>query len=156
MGIRAILAAGLESSAEGGVASPQGDDPSEPTEKECRLQDMLRHGSMPEIQAKKILLGIDSRDLTSREDIVECLAALVKLFPEEVEKKATDGRTLRLILSTFAAPVRLERLLNFRRARQHIVRKDVDYLAIGTTTNEALHRELNRAFDQVHNYTRLL
>ena len=82
---------------------------------------------------------------------MECLAALVKLFPEEVEKKAPDGRTLRLILSTFAAPVRLERLLNFRRARQHIVRKDVDYLAIGTTTNEALHRELNRAFDQVHN-----
>ena len=51
---------------------------------------------------------------------------------------------------TFAAPARLEWMLNFRHARQDLLRTDTDFMAVGTTTNEALHCELNRAFDQVH------
>ena len=111
---------------------------------------MLEHGSMPELHAKRLLLNIDHACIVNREQIVECLAALVRLFPDEIKKQAPDGRRLHAILVSFAAPARLEWVLNFRRARQHIVRKDVDFLATGTTSNESLHREMNRAFDQVH------
>ena len=41
-------------------------------------------------------------------------------------------------------------MLNFRRARQHLIRKDIDFMATGTTANEALHHELNHSFDLVH------
>ncbi len=111
---------------------------------------MISDGSMPEARAKRILLQLDNRTIARGEDIVECLAALSQLFPQDIQKTAPDGRPLRDVLRTFAAPSRLEWLLNYRRARQHLIRKDADFLAVGTTTNEALHKELNHAFDQVH------
>ena len=72
-----------------------GDNCPEAYDREIRLRDMLQQGTMPELQSKKILLSIETLDITSRVQIVECLAALVRLFPDEVSQKATDGRTLR-------------------------------------------------------------
>jgi hypothetical protein len=71
-----------------------GDNCPEADDREIRLRDLLQQGTMPELQSKKILLSIETLDITSRVQIVECLAALVRLFPDEVSKKATDGRTL--------------------------------------------------------------
>ena len=36
------------------------------------------------------------------------------------------------------------------RARQQLIRSDAEFLACGTTSKEALHKELNAAFDNVH------
>ena len=98
---------------------------------------------MGQVKAKRLLLGLANKSFTSRADIVECIAALASLFPEEMGKTCPDGRKIRDVLHTFTAPPRLEYLLNFRRAKQHLLRKDVDFVATGTAGNEALHKDLS-------------
>jgi len=78
----------------------------EPTAAEAKLLQMISDGDMPEMRAKRVLLGINTRIIRNREDVCERLAALVKSFPEEVRRTATDGRPLQLVLRTFAAPTR--------------------------------------------------
>ena len=47
-------------------------------------------------------------------------------------------------------PVRLEWTLNYRRFQSTLSRREREHLAIGTTANEALRREINSKFDYVH------
>ena len=112
-----------------------------PCAREVAAREMVLNGDMGEVRAKKILLGLNKKQFRSRLDLVECLASLTKLFPDEVNKTCTDGRRIRQVLYTFTSPHRLEWLLNFRRAKQHLVRRDVDFMSTGTTSNEALDKE---------------
>jgi hypothetical protein len=86
---------------------PTGDNCPASTPREDEYRSMLEHGSMPELHAKRLLLNIDHACIVNREQIVECLAALVRLFPDEIKKQAPDGRRLHAILVSFAAPARL-------------------------------------------------
>ena len=113
----------------------------EPDMHEQSLREMITTGSMAEIRAKRILLSMPTRVINSRADIVECIAALTSLFSDEVGRTCPDGRKISSILYTFCAPARLEWLLNYRMARQQIVRQGVEFLGVGTTTNEALHKD---------------
>ena len=109
--------------------------------RETAAREMILNGDMGEVTAKKILLGMGTMLIRSRFDMVQCIVALKKLFPDEVTKMCPDGRRINQVLYTFSAPHRLEWLLNFRRAKQHLVRRDVDFMATGTTSNESLHKE---------------
>ena len=50
---------------------------------------------------------------TNRTQYVNCLAANVKLFLEEVDQTCADGRKLRHVLQAAAEPARIEFLFNF-------------------------------------------
>ena len=55
-----------------------------------------------------------------------------------------------MILYTAANPKRVEWLFNLRRWMARMNQADLQHIAVGTTSNETLHRELNRVFDNVH------
>ena len=79
----------------------------EPTAAESKLLQMIYGGDMPKTRAKRVLLNINTRIVRSSEDMCERLAAPLGLFPDEVHRKAPDGRRLRDALRAFAAPERL-------------------------------------------------
>ena len=66
------------------------------------------------------------------------------------QPQAPDGRRLSEILRSSMQPARLEWMLNFRRFRQTLSLQEREHMAVGTTSNESLHRELNNSFDNVH------
>eukprot|EP00971_Amphidinium_carterae_P317103 6303610-Amphidinium_carterae.1 len=66
-------------------------------------------------------------------------------FDAEIrDRLAFSNRPLRSVLATAAAPNRAEWLLNFPRYASSLTDVRRSTLAIGTTSSEALHRELNR------------
>lgn len=67
-----------------------------------------------------------------------------------IPHQAVDGRALVHHLHTWLAPVRMQWLLNPPKYRWTLPSVDQESLATGTTSNEALHKELNAAFDAVH------
>ena len=86
----------------------------------------------------------------AREDMVNTLAAISSLFPEEMSRRRKAGcPTTRETLGLCAQPERLEWLLNGMR-HNHTVSAPLRLLRpVGTTGNEALHAELNAAFRRV-------
>ena len=67
-------------------------------------------------KAKKLFREINTASApTNRTQYVNYLAAIVKLFPDEVDQTCADGRKLRHVLQAAAEPARIEFLFNFSR-----------------------------------------
>ena len=107
---------------------------------------------MGQADAQTMLDSVDPNVRSqSRAEFVHYLAALVKLFPKEVKRKGAGGRsTIHQVLVRLAEPSKSEWLFNYSRQRQALSRKERELLALGTTSNEALHAELNRWFRTIH------
>ena len=84
-----------------------------------------------------------------RLEFIECIAALVALFPEDCGMKAPGPNTpVKHILLAATHPSRTEWYFNNMRMLHSRGIKHMSMLAVGTTSNEALHREMNNWFRQ--------
>ena len=114
--------------------------------------------NMPAARRKHIIDNIDvSRPFYTRAEFIERLAALTSAYGEEMLRRVTGSNKplCRLLWCASAAP-RVEWLFNTIRMRARLTPREAGLLSSGTTSNEALHAELNRHFrqkQQVHQAT---
>ncbi|CAE7836609.1 unnamed protein product [Symbiodinium sp. CCMP2592] len=125
---------------------------------EEKYRAMILNLSMPHRTANNVLDSLRT-DLPfySRLEFIKCIAALCQRYRTEVERKAAGpNKEIYKILWSSCAPDRLEWLMNNVRARQRIRRSYVKFLPRGTSSNEALHAELNswsRSTNTMHRST---
>ena len=100
---------------------------------------------MSQAKAKRILEALDANTpLLSRITFVETLAAICTCFPNEVSRRVTGtNKEVRKILWAAAAPDRMEWLFNNLRVRHAMTPAQRALLPSGTSSNEALHAEIN-------------
>ena len=111
---------------------------------EKRRRTLIRDGKMNTSEARTLLESIEpDQPWTDRIGFVESLAALTSVFKQEVSKKDTQGNALSTVLYNAADPANVERMLNQMRLVHMVNSRDRTFLASATTTNEALHAELN-------------
>ncbi len=116
---------------------------------ERRVIEAIKAGSMSLVRARRILESMDGdTPFYSRIGFCECLAAIVALYPSEVGKMTATGKVLRHLMWNAAQPSKVEWLLNGTRYRHTAPRRIVSLLPSGATSNESLHAEVNRWFDQ--------
>ena len=113
---------------------------------------------MPAARRKHIIDHLDSsRPFYTRAEFIECLAALTSAHSEEMQRRVTgSNKPLYRLLWCAAAVSRVEWLFNTIRMRARLTPQEASLLSSGTTSNEALHAELNRHFrqtQQVHQAT---
>ena len=85
----------------------------------------------------------------TRVEYIECLAALVALFPDEASKIIPGPKKpVYKVLWNAAAVDRVEWMFNNIRVRHSIPISECQLLSSGTASNEALHAEINRWFKQ--------
>ena len=123
----------------------QGHSPPSLSRQEERLRNQIMDASMGELRAKRVIQNLDpSKPLYCRVTFIEVLAAIVKLHPTEVDRKVTGtAKEVRKVLWAAAAPDRMEWLLNGSRMRHAMDAETRALLPSGTSSNEALHAELN-------------
>ena len=126
----------------------EGEDHKAPTKTEATLLKQVKKRTMAKATAQAVMDGLSSKQrFASRAEFVRCLAALVALFPKELRRKVAGTKsTVHKLLIRTAQPARAEWLFNHQRQRQLLSRAEASQAAMGTTSNEALHRELNRWF----------
>eukprot|EP00435_Cladocopium_sp_Y103_P008302 s3962_g2.t1 len=100
---------------------------------------------MPAGAAEKILGRLNSDvPLFCRVTFIETLAAICAKYDGEVSRKVTGtAKEVRKVLWSACAPERLEYLLNNLRIRHSMDARARCLLPTGTTSNEALHSEIN-------------
>ena len=105
----------------------------------------IANGSMGIRRASAIKKKLDiSTPFRLRVEFLECLAALVALFPQEVRNVAPGpNRKVYDLLATGGLPGRMEWYFNCLRALHSLPREYHALLGSQTTPNEALHGELN-------------
>ena len=117
---------------------------------EEHLRSYIREASMPITRAKAVLARLQlSSPFRDRVEFVESIAALVSLFPEECQRKSPGpNKPVKEILYAATQPSRSEWFFNNLRMLHsgHILNRSL--VAVGTTSNEALHREINNWFRQ--------
>lgn len=85
----------------------------------------------------------------TRVEYIECLAALVAMFPDEVNKAIPGpNKPVYKLLWNAAAVDRVEWMFNNMRVRHTIPLCEYQLLSSGTASNEALHAEVNRWFKE--------
>ena len=121
------------------------------TREESVMRQKLLDRSMSTVRANIIYNRIMSdQPFYSRVEFIEAMAALVVLFPAEVERKVTgSNKPVYKVLWCAAAPDRMEWLLNNIRMRQTVSPAFLSLLPSGSTSNEALHAEINSWFRQI-------
>ena len=115
----------------------------------CREEERARHGilegNMSAAKARRIIEELDAdKPLFCRVTFVEALAAICKLYPDEVNRKVTgSNKEVRKVLWAASAPDRMEWLFNNLRARHAMSSPERALMPSGTASNEALHAEIN-------------
>jgi hypothetical protein len=120
-----------------------------PTAEEKRTSQMILQQDMPEAQAHSVLkqLEVDCPWKTEVQ-FLEAIAALCALFSEELSKVSFSGATLHRLLVNLTAPAKVQWLLNDTRQRHTWDAAEAVLLPSGTTSNEALHHEINAWFHE--------
>ena len=100
---------------------------------------------MKEHDARNILSSLDPTSAFKRRiDFINCIAAICALHRNEVTRKVTGAnKEVYRVLWAACAPDRLEWLMNNVRIRMRFPKKYLPLLPSGTSSNEALHAELN-------------
>ena len=100
---------------------------------------------MPRDRAKEILANIDtSVPFHTRLEFILSVSAICALHCEEVSRKVTGAnKEVYRVLWSACAPDRLEWLMNNVRVRMRCPSEYIPFLPSGTSSNEALHAELN-------------
>lgn len=91
-----------------------------------------------------------------REDVIEAVAAVVSLYPDDTNRKTTTGQTLRVHLANVCRPSRIEWCFNLTRFLHTLGPNSRLLMPSGTCSNESLHAELGGWFDgtvQLHRAT---
>ena len=115
------------------------------TLEEARLRNQIEDSTMRLPAAQKVLQAIDATvPFYLRIDWIRSLAALSSVYSSEVQRIA-PGPNKRVVqlLHTAAAPARTEWYFNNTRIRHLLQVSRLSLLPIGTTSNEALRREIN-------------
>ena len=108
----------------------------------------VQFGTMGLQAARKLQKNLDStRAFDSRGQYMDCLAALVVLYPDEVKKTHSSQRKLKDILATSCYPDRLEYMLNEARFVRKLPAAQREYFQSGVCGNEAFHRETANMFN---------
>ena len=121
-------------------------------------RDKILNCSMAHARAQLVVKALQNdAPFFTRVDFIEGLAALASLHRDEVQKKVTgSNKPLYKVLWSAAAPARIEWYLNATRVRHSMHQGKVSLLPSGTTSNEALHAEINgwfRQTQQIHQAT---
>jgi len=128
---------------------------------EERVRYQIFNCSMPQRTATNILRNIDyAKPWNSRLEFVQAVAALSCVYKDEMNKVAPGpNRKVKELLYTGCSPDRCEWYMNNIRMRHMMSAGDVSLLPSGTSSNEALHYEINSWFRQtqvIHESTVLL
>ena len=119
---------------------------------ETELRNDVTEGTMEPAEAEAIVKGLRHIPyLLDRKSFLRHIAALRVYWGDCMGRKlGTSTGTIGELLTRMCSPSRLEWLFNFRRFLATVPTHRRSVVATGTTTNEALHRELNNVFDDVH------
>ena len=123
-----------------------------------RYRDMMLDFSMSTDESDDILDSLqEDQPFYCRLDFIKCLAALCQRLPTEVSKKiAGANKHVYKILWAACAPDRFEWLMNSLRVRHQMDPSYRWFLPSGTSSNEALHAEINswsRSINVMHRST---
>ena len=84
---------------------------------------------------------------TSKFEFIQALAALTRVFHDDVQNKTeAKSKKLKDVLMSAAAPDRVEWYFNNSRLRHSMRRSYTGLLSSGTSSNESLHFEMNKWF----------
>ena len=128
------------------------------SEREMKYREMITDTSMDLIEANNLLDGLDTNiPFADRLEFIKCLAALCKRYPAEIRRKiAGANKQINKILWSVCAPDRLEWMMNNLRVRHALPSSYHWFLPSGTSSNEALHVEINswsRSINAMHRST---
>jgi hypothetical protein len=114
---------------------------------EKRKVERIRNGSMGLATARDLVKKLDpNRAFDDRAQYMDCLAALVVLYPKEVKKTHTSGRNLKELLASSCHPDRLEYMLNEARFVRKLSASEREVFQRGVCGNEAFHLEMKNTF----------
>ena len=128
------------------------------TEDEMKYREMISDSSMDSRECNGVLDSLDVNvPFNTRLEFIQCLAALCRRYPAEVNRKiAGANKQISKILWSACAPDRLEWLMNNLRVRHALPSSYQWFLPSGTSSNEALHAEINswsRSTNVIHRST---
>lgn len=128
-----------------------GDDRLSLTAPERALREHILSGGMPKKKAREILDRAKEQTVwLTRHDYIESLAALSSTFKDDVGKKLPkSGKKMCHLFWSSATPDNLEWLFNNLRFKHSLTPSQQLLLPSGTTSNEALHAEINNWFRQI-------
>ena len=108
----------------------------------------IEFGTLPRVEAERVQSTLlPNQPFASRLEFITALAALTALFWKEVKRKTTNkSKTLASVLSSAAAPERIEWYFNNMRCRHAAPSAVLSLLGAGSAPSEALHREVNTWF----------
>ena len=114
--------------------------------------------SMSKVRARKLLDELDyETPFVARVSFIRALAAICCLYDREVSRKVTGAnKEVYKVLWSACAPDRIEWLFNNTRVRHMLSGPRLILLPSGTSSNEALHAEINswtRSINSLHRST---
>ncbi|CAE7674583.1 unnamed protein product [Symbiodinium sp. CCMP2592] len=135
-----------------------GRNPNPSNEAEIKYRDMISNSSMTPSESKNILDKLDMQvPFSDRLEFIKALAALCQRYPSEVNKKiAGANKQINKILWSACSPDRLEWMMDNLHVRHAIQPSYRWFLPSGTSSNEALHAEVNswtRSITAMHRST---
>ena len=115
---------------------------------ENKARNQIQDRSMRTSLAEKLLEELDpEKPFWLKLEWIKALAALSAVYKQEVERISPGpNRKIYDLLFTAASGARTEWYFNNIRARHMVLRARLALLPIGTTSNEALHHEINTWF----------
>ena len=136
----------------------KGSNPQPLDAEEEAMRTQILHKSMPEDEAREIIRSMDmNAPLHDRLEFITALAAICSLRKSEVDRKVTGAnKEVYKVLWNACSPERLEWLINNLRIRHSISPELRVFLPSGTSSNEALHAEINswlRTTNSLHRST---
>ena len=128
---------------------------------ENKYREMILDFSMEDQEVDAVLAGLQPNlPFTTRVEFIKCLAALCARYSHEVSRKAAGpNKEIYKILWSACSPDRMEWLMNHIRTRHNVNASYLAFLPSGTSSNEALHAELNswsRSTNAMHRSTLVL
>ena len=128
---------------------------------ENKYREMILDVSMEDQEVHAILAGLQPNlPFTTRVEFIKCIAALCARYSHEVSRKAAGpNKEIYKILWSACSPDRMEWLMNHIRTRHNVNASYLAFLPSGTSSNEALHAELNswsRSTNAMHRSTLVL
>ena len=131
-----------------------GDEPPPVTDEEKRMLAHVDERSLPMARARQVVKRISpTMPFNARIQFIEAIAALVVMYPDEMDRVAPGpNRTVARILRSAVEPKRIEWYLNTTRAIHHMPPQHIPLLAVGTTSNEALHAELRLWLERANQF----
>ena len=135
-----------------------GQDTAPLTRQEEKWRQEILEWAHTHVYAQRVLQRLDpSVPVLTRVSFIEAVAAICALHSQEVERKVTGtSKSVRQVLWSACSPQRLEWLFNNQRVRHALSPLQRALLPSGTTSNEALHSEINswtRSTHEVHRST---